>query len=275
MALMDAFGYAGKRVAVLGGATGMGAASAALAKELGAEVIVLDYAPVTLEGVKAIQVNLADKASIDAAVPQLGGPIDALFSCAGVDEGTPGIEKINWVGHKYFLDLLMKDNLINRGGSVGFISSQAGLGWEPHLDTLKEWIEISDYDEAAKWAVDSERATYTWCKRAICAFVAWKSYEFLQKGIRVNAIMPGPTDTPLARANADRWLGFGADFREAIGRGASTPEEQASVLVFLGSPAAAAINGITLLTDMGLSSAGITDAFPPAKPILQYFLSGA
>ena len=46
----DAFRYDGKRALVVGGATGMGAAVAELVQDLGAEVIVMDYAPVTLAG---------------------------------------------------------------------------------------------------------------------------------------------------------------------------------------------------------------------------------
>ena len=61
-------------------------------------------ADVTLDGVKAIQLDLADKASIDAAIEECGGPIHALFSCAGVAEGTPGIEKINFIGHRYMIE---------------------------------------------------------------------------------------------------------------------------------------------------------------------------
>ena len=39
----------------------------------------------------------------------------------------------------------------------------------------------------------------------------------LKRGIRINAICPGPTDTPLAQANKDAWLGFGADYRAELG----------------------------------------------------------
>src|SRR3954451_6401324 len=104
MGLFDAFGYKGKRVLVVGGATGMGAAVAELVQDAGAEVVVMDRAEITLPGVKAISLNLADKASIDAAVDECGGPIDALFSCAGVADGTPGIERINFIGHRYLID---------------------------------------------------------------------------------------------------------------------------------------------------------------------------
>ena len=64
----------------------------------------MDFADVTLAGAKAIHVNLADEASIDAAVDECGGPVHALFSCAGVADGTPGIEKINFIGHRYLID---------------------------------------------------------------------------------------------------------------------------------------------------------------------------
>ena len=93
MSLFDAFRYDGKRALVVGGATGMGAAAAELVHDAGAEVVVMDRAEVTLAGVKAIQLDLADKASIDAAVDECGGPVHALFSCAGVADGTPGIER--------------------------------------------------------------------------------------------------------------------------------------------------------------------------------------
>ena len=51
----------------------MGAATAELVRDAGAEVVVMDYAEVTLPGVKAIHVNLADTDSIDAAVDECGG----------------------------------------------------------------------------------------------------------------------------------------------------------------------------------------------------------
>jgi len=59
MGLDDAFRYEGKRVEVVGGATGMGAAAAELLLDSGAsEIEVMDFADVTLAGVTPIQVNL-------------------------------------------------------------------------------------------------------------------------------------------------------------------------------------------------------------------------
>src|SRR4249920_1825368 len=115
MSRFDDFRYDGKRALVVGGATGMGAAVAELVQDAGAEVVVMDRAEVTLPGAKAISLNLADKASIDAAVAECGGPIDALFSCAGVADGTPGIEKINFIGHRHMIDLMLAGGMLSKG----------------------------------------------------------------------------------------------------------------------------------------------------------------
>jgi NAD(P)-dependent dehydrogenase (short-subunit alcohol dehydrogenase family) len=62
-------------------------------------------------------------------------------------------------------------------------------------------------------------------------------------GMGINAICPGPTDTLLARANADLWLSFGQDYREATGIQVHQPEQMGNAMVFLNSPAASAVNG--------------------------------
>jgi NAD(P)-dependent dehydrogenase (short-subunit alcohol dehydrogenase family) len=273
MSLFDAFRYDGKRALVVGGATGMGAAVAELAVDAGAEVVVMDRAPVTQSGVKAISLDLSDRASIDGALDECGGPVHALFSCAGVADGTPGIERINFIGHRYMIERMLEKDMLPRGAAIGMISSAAGLGWQANLDAAKEYLAIADFDEAAQWARENNKADYMWSKIAINAYVASEAFPMLQRGIRINAILPGPTNTPLARANAEMWLGFGADYREAVGIEASTPLEQAYPLLFLCSDAAAGVNGVTVVTDAGYVSSGITESFPAATPAVQ-FLSG-
>src|SRR5689334_15046429 len=128
MGLFNAFRYDGKRALVVGGATGMGAAVAELVQDAGADVVVMDFADVKLAGAQAIHVNLGEQASIDAALAEFGNaPIDALFSCAGVADGTPNIEKINYVGHRYMIDTFVAKGMLPRGSAIGFISSAAGL----------------------------------------------------------------------------------------------------------------------------------------------------
>ena len=273
MSLFDAFRYDGKRVLVVGGATGMGAATARLAADAGAEVVAMDFAQIDLPGAKAIRVDLAEKDTIDAALDECGGPVHALFACAGVATGTPGLERINFVGHRYLIDQALARGFLGRGAAIGFISSAAGLGWEANFETIKEVLAISDFDEAAKWFVDNGKADYMSTKQVICAYVASQAFPFLKQGIRINAICPGPTDTPLAQANKETWLGFGTDFRGEAGIEPSTPLEQAYPLVFLCSDAAAAINGEILISDVGYMSSGITGSFPAATPIANLLLN--
>jgi NAD(P)-dependent dehydrogenase (short-subunit alcohol dehydrogenase family) len=273
MTLFDKFRYDGKRALVVGAASGMGAATAQLVQDAGAEVVGMDFAEITLPGVKAINVNLADAASIDAAVKECGGPVHALFSCAGVADGTPGIEKINFLGHRRVIDRLLEGGMLGPGAAIGFISSAAGLGWEVHIPLLNEYLDITDFDAASQWAHDHQSADYMWSKRAINAYVGRMAMPLLKQGIRINAICPGPTDTPLAQANKEIWLGFGSDYRSEVGVDASTPLEQAYPLVFLCSDAASAISGTTVISDVGYLAAGITEAYPPATDVAKFFFA--
>lgn len=273
MTLFDAFRYDGRRALVVGGASGMGAATAELVKDAGAEVVVMDRAEVTLPGVKVIRVDMADKDSIDAAVDECGGPVHALFSCAGVADGTPGIEKINFLGHRRMIERMLTAGMLPQGASIGFISSAAGFGWEANLELLNEYLAISDFDEASTWAHEHNKADYLWSKLSISAYVAREALGLLKQGIRINAILPGPTNTPLARANADTWLSFGADYREEAGIEASTPAEQAYPLVFLGSDAAAGITGTTMVTDAGYFASGMSGSFPTATEAVGFLRS--
>jgi NAD(P)-dependent dehydrogenase (short-subunit alcohol dehydrogenase family) len=268
MSLFDAYAYKGKRVLVVGGATGMGAAVAAITKDAGADVVNMDRAEVSVG--TYIQVDMSDKASIEAAIDECGGPIDALFACAGVADGTPGIERINFIGHRHLIDRALEKGYLGRGGAIGFISSAAGLGWEANLGIVKEFLAITDFDEATKWTENNGKADYMFSKLAINGYVAQQAFPLLKQGIRINAILPGPTNTPLARANAEMWLGFGQDYRDETGIEASTPEEQAYPLVFLCSDAAAGVTGITMVTDAGYVASGITESFPAATPVVGF-----
>ena len=262
MALFDAFRYDGKRVLVVGGATGMGAAAVKTVTEAGAEVIVMDVAEVSSPVAQFIKVDLRDRASVDAFH-------STALRCGGKDAGEPGLRPqytMPFYG-AFVLDLdgFKIEAVCPRGSAICFISSTAGMGWERNLELLSEVLDIHDYDEAVQWMVDHGQASYMGTKQAICAYVARECMRFLKRGIRINAICPGPTDTPLARANPEAWLGTGSDYRGELGIEASQPMEQAFPLVFLCSDAASAITGITLVSDAGWGSSALTGAFPPAE----------
>jgi NAD(P)-dependent dehydrogenase (short-subunit alcohol dehydrogenase family) len=267
---VEIFRYDGKRVLVVGGATGMGAAAAAQVKSLGADVVVMDHVAVDVPGYTSLVVDLRDKDQIDAALDACGGPIDALFSCAGVADGTPGIEKINFIGHRHLIDRAVENGYLGKGSSITMISSAAGLGWEANIDTVRSFCDTPDFDGAVAWMeTNPGNAHYMFTKQALCYYVSAQAYAMGRRGIRINAICPGPTDTPLARSNEELWLSFGSDYRAEIGVGASTPEEQGDVMAFLGSQAARYISGQTIITDAGLVGAGLTETYPSATPIVK------
>ena len=269
MSLFDAFRYDGKRVLVVGGASGMGAAAAELALDAGADVVVMDISEAVQPDVTAIHVNLADEASVETAIDECGGPIDVIFACAGVADGTPNIERINFLGHRHLIDRALDAQMLQRGGAICFISSAAGLGWETQLDQYLALFETPDMESGAAWMQEHNKADYFHSKQAVCAWVAHQSFRFLQHGIRINALCPGPTDTPLARANEDTWLALGTDYRGELGIDASSPMDQAYPLLFMCSQAAGAISGVTLVSDVGYFASGMTGSYPSATLMAQ------
>ena len=264
-------GYEGKQVLVVGGATGMGAAAARQAKAQGARVTVMDVADIDYSADASIRVDLRDRSSVDAAIGKLQGEVHSVFACAGVADGTPDIVLINFTSQRYLVETLIDSGRLGRGGSIVMISSVAGLPWPQNMPAVTDFLDTPDWATATAW-IDAHEGTdtYSFSKMAMSAYVARQAFPLLRRGIRINAIQPGPTDTPLARANADIWLAFGQDYRDAAGVATLSPDEMATTLLFLGSDAASGINGANLLVDQGQVGAGATDAFetPAIKMML-------
>jgi NAD(P)-dependent dehydrogenase (short-subunit alcohol dehydrogenase family) len=262
MTTIDLFRYDGKRVVVVGGATGMGAATARMAGDLGAEVIVLDVAPVDYDCAQKIEVDLRNQASVDAAVDAIAAPVHTVFACAGVADGTAGIMLINFTAQRHLVQRLLAQDKLAKGGSVAFISSTAGLGWRNNIERVREFLANDDWGAAAAWTeANPDTDSYGFSKEAINLYVAQQAFPMLRAGYRINCILPGPTVTPLAEANADMWLTYAADYRDAAGVETLRPEQMASTLVFLGSDAASGVNGETLQVDQGHTNAALVDAY--------------
>lgn len=274
MSVIEQFRYDNKRVLVVGGASGMGAAAAKTAAELGAEVVVMDYASVAYPVHQALTVDLRDQGSIDTAIDKLEGPVNAIFSAAGIADG-PDLMRINFIGHRHLIERMLANDQLPRGSAICFISSLAGIGWENDLARIQEFLATPDYQSAEAWIAAHEAEGfihYGFSKQVINAYVAWQAYPLLKRGVRINAICPGPTDTPLAQANADLWLAFAQDYREATGTTVHTPEEMASVMVFLNSAAARGVSGVNLLVDNGHAMSSLTGSFAPGKPIIDLIM---
>jgi NAD(P)-dependent dehydrogenase (short-subunit alcohol dehydrogenase family) len=264
------FRFDGKRVLVVGGATGMGAAAAQLAKELGAAISVMDVAPIDYPANQSLHVDLRDQRAVDRALAQVDGPIHAVFCCAGVADGTNGLMAINFISQRHLIEALVRDGKLVRGGAAVVISSVAGLPWQLNLDAVRQFVATPDWHSALAW-IEAHPGTdnYSFSKQALNGYVAARAFDLLKSGVRINAVLPGPTDTPLAQAHRDVWLGFAADYRAAAGVDVLSPEQVANVIVFLGSNASSGMSGTTVLVDHGHVSAGISGSFDvPAVRIM-------
>lgn len=95
-------------------------------------------------------------------------------------------------------------------------------------------------------------AIYTASKHAVEGLTKAAALEAAAHGVRVNAVAPGPIDTPMM----DRFTGGSAEAKAGLGgmmpaQRAGTPEEIAQTIVFLASPQASYVNGASLLVDSG------------------------
>jgi NAD(P)-dependent dehydrogenase (short-subunit alcohol dehydrogenase family) len=232
----------------------MGEATAKQLLELGAEVHGLDYKETSLELASFTQVDLRDPQAIDAAVAGIGGKVDALFNCAGLPQTAAPLDvmKVNYLGARRVTEQVLP--LMSDGGAIVSISSTAGMGWSRKIPQLMELIQADGYDAAVKWCEDNAELVsngYTLSKEVLIVWTMLASSSLIQQNIRINCTLPAPTETPMMEHFE---AASGADvvdlFIQPINR-RSTPEEQASPLIFLNSDAARYVNGVVLPVDGG------------------------
>lgn len=257
---MNPFGFEGKQVVVVGGASGMGNAAARLAGELGGTVTILDVQPPLVEVGDYHHMDLRDPASIDGVLGQLGGPIHVLLSCAGVADGGTALMQVNFIGQRHLIERCLEQGLVPQGGAIATISSIGGLNWPDQLSKVLKFLDTPDFESATRWISEhQELAHYGFSKQAMNVYCARRAPALVQAGIRINCIAPGPTRTPLMDANPG-WGAFDQAFEQAMGHPGATPEEQAYPLLFLASTAASHVSGTCLVVDLGFTEGGMVGA---------------
>jgi NAD(P)-dependent dehydrogenase (short-subunit alcohol dehydrogenase family) len=260
---MAPFRYDGQRVVITGASSGMGAATAGMLVDAGAEVHALDVREVTVPGVKAYETDVGDPASVDTALAAIGAPVHKLFNVAGVPQTHPPerVFTVNFLGLRHVTEQTVAR--MPEGGAVASVASLAGMGWSEHLPVITEVLDTADLPAGQAWAathLDSHGDPYFFSKECVIVYTFRLAPRLVrERGIRVNCISPGPVDSPmmvdfraaLSSATID-WTAAQANGR--LGR----PEEMAPPLVFLNSDDASYVNGHNLLVDAGFSAAMTT-----------------
>lgn len=263
---MDFLGYTNKRVVVSGCYSGMGEATARMLLEQGAEVHGLDYKPTALKLSSFNQVDLRDPAAIDAAVDKIGGKVDALFNCAGLPQTAPALDvmKVNYCGTRRVTERVLP--LMQQGGAIVSVSSNGGMGWSRRIPTIMQLIQADGFEAAVKWCEDNAetvREGYAFSKEAIIVWTMLMSNRLIKNGIRINCTMPGPTQTPMMShfEQATKASVLEAAMQPINRR--STPDEQAAALLFLNSPVASYVNGVSFAVDGGFMAGIATGQIDP------------
>lgn len=250
----DILGYRGKRVVVSGCFSGMGAATARRLLALGAEVHGLDFRECDLPLASFRQMDLRDPGSIEAAVAGIGGPVDALFNCAGLPASFPPMDvmKVNFIGTRHLTEQVIAR--MREGGAIASIASTGGLGWSRRIPTNMELVTSDGYDAALAWCEANPETVnegYSFSKENIIVWTQFMGARLIKRGIRINCTLPSPTQTPMmATFEATAGKDVLAAAAEPLGR-YTTPEEQAGGLVLLNSALASVVNGVVFPVDGG------------------------
>ena len=244
--------FEGRVALVVGGGSGIGQATAELFAAHGAGVAIADIDKDGLErtarlvathGVESSQhaCDITEQAQtealIDAALAQ-HGRIDMVVSTVGWSDTTFFMQEdadywrriidINLMGAIYLSRAALRVLSPQKSGSIVLTSSDAGK-----VGTMGETV-------------------YAAAKAGVIGFVKSLAREAARDGIRINAISPGPTDTPLLRAQSDQHV-IDKMVRAVPLKRMGTAAEQAAPIVFLASDDAGYITGQTLSVSGGLT----------------------
>jgi NAD(P)-dependent dehydrogenase (short-subunit alcohol dehydrogenase family) len=238
----------GKVAVITGGSSGIGLATAKRLAADGAYVFITGRRASELDaavreignnatGVQSDVSKLSDLDKLFAVVKQAKGRIDILFANAGIAESAP----LGEITEEHF----DRQFGINVKGTLFTVQKAMPLLADGASVILTSSIVASKGQPA--------RSVYSATKAAIRSFARTFASDLKSRKIRVNAVSPGPVDTPalqsLSRTNSE---GLAQQFRDYIPLGrVGQPDDIAKVVVFLASDDSAYITGVELGVDGG------------------------
>jgi NAD(P)-dependent dehydrogenase (short-subunit alcohol dehydrogenase family) len=240
----------GKVCVITGAASGIGAESARLFEQEGATVVGADLIPESV-GDLQLRVDVSDEDQVHemyASARSQYGQIDVLFNNAGINPNDDtSVLDTSLEAWQRVQDVNLK--------SV-FLCCKHGI---PHLLESGGGSVINTASFVAVMGAAVSQISYTASKGGVLAMSRELGVEFARRGVRVNALCPGPVNTPLLQelfakdqAKAARRL-----VHLPMGRFAE-PREIAMGALFLASDESSYVTGSTFMVDGGLSGAYVT-----------------
>ena len=259
--MKDYFGYQNKNVVVTGASSGMGKATAEMLVDLGAKVYALDWNECDVKGIRQY-VDLSKKESIDQAMKELPSHIDSYFGIAGVSgmkNDFMTTVSIDFIANKYICEEYLI-HAMSENGTIAFMTSTGGNGWEKE-ENKKYYI---DAILASGWNATVEAIMktgfqylpgtlgYPYSKLAMNYYTAYLQKSFASKKIRVNAVLPGSTDTGMKSeftemAHGEEGLLSHCGYANRL----AYSKEMAGPIVFLNSEMATYASGVLMEVDYG------------------------
>ena len=222
--------FEGQTVIVTGGGSGIGAATVALLRELGATVHVFDLPRVDVTKRETLAAAFAEVDTIDAVIANAGIGRPLSFDSTTDEEFARTLD-VNLTGVFRTVQIAAERMKPRRRGSIVLTAS------------------TNSYDGEA------DLVAYNASKAGVLGILHTAANELGPWGIRVNAVCPGLIRTPLTQANFAQPETLKEYFRAIpLGRGGE-PREVAQAIAFLASTAASYITGATLLVDGGQMAA--------------------
>lgn len=250
--------------AMTGGATGIGAELKRQLVEAGHEVISVDIK----EG--DILVDLSTPAgrqsAVDGIIQRAPNGLDGFIPCAGLPPVAKPLSLIAQVNYFAVIATVegLRDLLAKKRGSVLMVASNSA----PMMTTDNPFVQAClSGDEVAACADIETRdghTAYAGSKRALTIWMRRNVVEYATAGVRLNAVAPGITNTPLTeRVYADEELGdVMREFGETVPWGGTAqPDQIANVMRFMLSEEANFVCGSVFFVDGGSDAMMRTDDF--------------
>lgn len=249
----------GKTIIVTGCASGIGARTAELAVAHGADVIGIDMREPSVARGSFLKGDLSNPEGIAAVARQLPQRFDALLNVAGVsgNGGAAVTLAINFYGLRHLSETLAPR--VREGGAVVNVASIAGYGWRANLDRAKRMVGVQGFPDIARVMADNDVANeigYPLSKELLILWTQLAAHQplFKARGVRVNAVSPGPVETPILKQFRDVLGDEKVDSDISRTGRAGTASDIAPVVLFIASDAARWINGANIAADGGLEA---------------------